>query len=64
MTPTTKFGKPNMTNLPKDLGVRIFKTILSTPAPDFQKLHEESVELERQMMIEREKHKNDICIDV
>ena len=56
---TSRYGKPNMTNLPKDLGVRIFKTILATPAPDFKKMHEESVELERQMMIERDKHKND-----
>ena len=59
MASTTEFGKPNMTNLPKDLDVRIFRTILSTPAPDFQKMHEESMELERQMMIERQKHKND-----
>ena len=59
MATTSRFGKPNMTNLPKDLGVRIFKTILATPAPDFKKMHEESLELERQMMIEREKHKND-----
>lgn len=59
MTPTTKFGKPNMTNLPKDLGVRIFKTILSTPAPDWEKMEKEANELEQQMMMEREKHKND-----
>ncbi len=59
MASTMKFDKPNMTNLPKDLGMRIFRTILSTPVPDFQKMHEESIELERQMMIEREKHKND-----
>jgi len=59
MTRTRKFGKPNMTGLPKDLGMRIFRTILSTPVPDFQKMHEESIELERQMLIEREKHKND-----
>ena len=59
MASTSRYGKPNMTNLPKDLGVRIFKTILATPTPDFKKMHEKSVELERQMMIERDKHKND-----
>ena len=59
MATTSRFGKPNMTNLPKDLGVRIFKTILATPAPDFKKMEQEADELERQMMIEREKHKNE-----
>ena len=58
MATTTRYGKPNMTGLPKDLGMRIFKTILSTPAPDFEKMHQESMELERQMKIEREKHRN------
>ena len=59
MTPTMKFVKPNMTGLPKDLGMRIFRTILSTPAPDWEKMKQEADELERQMLIEREKHKND-----
>lgn len=59
MTSSSRFGKPNMANLPKDLGTRIFKTILATPAPDFKKMHEESVELEKQMKLEREKHRND-----
>ena len=57
MAVTTRFGKPNMTGLPKELGVRIFKTILSTPAPDFEKMEHEVDELERQMKLEREKHK-------
>lgn len=59
MATTTRYGKPNMTGLPKELGVQIFKTILSTPAPDFEKMHQESMELMRQMEIERERHKND-----
>lgn len=58
MATTTRYGKPNMTGLPKDLGVQIFKTILATPAPDFEKMHKESMELERRMMEEREKRKN------
>ena len=57
MAVTTRFGKPNMTGLPKELGVRIFKTLLSTPAPDFEKMEHEADELERQMKLEREKHK-------
>lgn len=59
MAATTRFGKPNMTNLPRDLGIRIFKTILSTPPPDFEAMEREADELERQMILEREKHKND-----
>ena len=46
MATTTEFGKPNMTNLPKDLGTRIFRTILSTPAPDWDKMEREADELE------------------
>ena len=59
MATTTRFGKPNMTNLSGDLGKRIFKTILATPAPDFDAMEREADELERQMKIEREKHKYD-----
>lgn len=55
----SKYGKPNMTGLPKDLGKHIFETIRSTPAPDFKRMHQESVELEMQMKKEREKHRND-----
>lgn len=57
MATTARIGKPNLTGLPKDLGVRIFKTILATPAPDFEKMEQEANELERQMKNEREKHK-------
>jgi len=57
MAATVRIGKPNLTGLPKDLGVRIFKTILTTPTPDFDKMEQEADELERQMKKEREKHK-------
>ena len=57
MAATVRIGKPNLTSLPKDLGVRIFKTILATPTPDFDKMEQEADELERQMKKEREKHK-------
>lgn len=56
MAVTTKYGKPNMTGLPKELGVSIFKTILSTPKPNFEKLHHESMELERQMELELDRY--------
>ncbi len=55
MTTMSRFGKPNMTGLPKELGMRIFKAILSTPAPDFDKMHRESMEWEQKAMLELER---------
>ena len=55
MAYSTRFGKPNMTNLPSDLGKAIFKQILSTPRPDYTKMQEEAVKLEREMVKVREK---------
>ncbi len=55
MTTAARFGKPNMTGLPKELGMRIFKAILSTQAPDFDKMHQESMEWEQKAMLELEK---------
>ena len=51
----TKFGKPNMTNLPSELGIGIFRQILNTPKPDYLKMQEEAVKLEREMKKVREK---------
>ena len=55
MAYSTKFGKPSMTNLPTELGVRIFKQILNTPRPDYAKMHEKAVRLEREMVKVRER---------
>ena len=55
MAYSSKFGKPNMTNLPSELGVRIFKQIMNTPKPDYAKMQEEAVRLEREMVKVREK---------
>ena len=46
-----KYGKPNMTNLPLELGIGIFDQILNTPKPDYMKMQEESMRLERKMII-------------
>ena len=54
MAYTPKYGKPNMTNLPSDLGIGIFEQILNTPKPDYKKLQEESMRLEREMVKVRE----------
>ena len=55
MAYSTRFGKPVMTNLPTELGVGIFKQILNTPKPDYAKMQEEAVWLEREMVKVREK---------
>ena len=54
MAYTPKYGKPNMTNLPSDLGIGIFEQILNTPKPDYKKMQEESMRLEREMVKVRE----------
>ena len=44
-----------MTNLPKELGVGIFKQILNTPKPDYAKMDAEAKELEKRIMEARQK---------
>ena len=56
MARTTRFGRPNMAALSGEMGRKIFYHIMSTPPPDFEKMHEESMELMRQMEIEMKKH--------
>ena len=55
MTYSKRYGKPNMTNLPSELGKGIFEQILSTPRPDDDKLEAEARELEKQMIKVRER---------
>ena len=50
-------GKPNMTNLPRELGGQIFAEIRNSAKPDRKKMHEISVQLEKEMMAEREREK-------
>lgn len=50
MAYTTRFGKPNMTNLPSELGKAIFQQILNTPKPNDELLEEEARVLEREMI--------------
>lgn len=47
---STRYAKPNMANLPSDLGKAIFKQILNTPKPDDDKLSEEARILEKEMV--------------
>ena len=50
---TLRFGKPSMTNLPYDLGMRIINTIMHTPKPDFTEADGEIAELEEKILKDR-----------
>ena len=41
MMESMRFKKPSMTNLPKDLGISIFRQIMNSPAPDREKMRAE-----------------------
>ena len=45
-----RFGKPSMTNLPYELGVRIMNTIMNSPKPDFTDTDREIAELEARIL--------------
>ena len=53
MADTVRYRKPNMANLPADIGVPILKQILSTPAPDRTAMRIESAKLLKKMAKER-----------
>ena len=59
MATVKRYGIPNMAALPKKLGREIIKEMLSTPPPDFEKMHKESVEKEKEIKIELEKYLNE-----
>ena len=50
MATPVRYGKPSMTNLPKELGIAIFKQILSTPKPDYEKIGADAKALEKKML--------------
>ena len=49
MPEISRYNKPSMTNLPRDLGVAIFKQILSSPPPDREKICVESRRLVKEI---------------
>ncbi len=55
MTESMRFKKPSMTNLPKELGVSIFRQIMNAPAPDREKMRAESRRLTEENMKVRKK---------
>ena len=50
-----RYGKPCMTNLPADLGRKIFDEILSSPLPDLSKIKIENEILVKNMVAERDR---------
>lgn len=54
MAEISRYRKPSMTNLPKELGVAIFKQILGASAPDREKMRIESQRLVRENVKVRE----------
>ncbi len=55
MSEEIKYRKPNMTDLPKELGIRIFRQILNSPAPDRGKMRAESRRLTEENLKVRKK---------
>lgn len=47
MAESVRYNKPNLTNLPPDLGVPIFKQILKSSVPDREKMRKECRKLVR-----------------
>ena len=43
------YGRPSMTNLPYDLGISIYNTIINSPAPDFTKADQEVMRLKEKV---------------
>ena len=52
------YRKPNMTNLPTDLGKRIFRQIQNTKAPNYAKMRKEADMYEKLIALELERKNN------
>ena len=54
-----RYGKPNMNNLPYELGKSIFEEMDKSPKVDRQKRKEEALELQKKMMEARRKEEHE-----
>ena len=54
----TRYGKPNMNNLPYELGRSIFEEMDKSPKIDRQKRIEEALQLQKKMMEARRKEEH------
>ena len=61
MSTTNRFGKPNMTNLPSELGKEIFKKILDTPRANYERIYQEATLIEKKIVEVREKEGIFLC---
>ena len=52
-----RYRKPNMANLPPDVGRDIIRQILNTPPPDWEARQKEADRLEQEIMKELEREK-------
>ena len=59
MAQRIRYGRPNMADLPSELGKDIIQQIMSTPAPDRAKMRAESAELRRKIVEEMEREKSE-----
>ncbi|MBR1597937.1 MAG: hypothetical protein IJ661_03365 [Lachnospiraceae bacterium] len=50
-----RYGKPSMTDLPYELGVRIMEQIMNAPKPDFTNADKEIAEITKRIKAAREK---------
>lgn len=55
MADILEYRKPNMTNLPQELGIAIFKQIMGSPVPDREKMRSESQRLVKENVEVRKK---------
>ena len=55
MNAKPRYRKPDMTNLPQELGAAIFKQIMNSPAPDREKMRRECQSFVRENKKIREK---------
>ena len=56
MTTSQRYPKPCMTNMPRDVGLQVFREILSSSPPDPVKMKRELDESERRIVEERRRY--------
>ena len=61
MTIPQRYPKPCMTNMPRDVGLLVFREILSSSPPDPVKMKRELDEFERRI-VEHRRHTNPSCV--
>ena len=63
MTIPQRYPKPCMTNMPRDVGLQVFREILSSSPPDPVKMKRELVEFEKRI-VEHRRNTDPSCVVV